>query len=126
MPWPTLSLVSVGITVVLGQIAMNDMMGHNASGIEILIEVRVFNSVQRKIGGDVTRSMSLPAGSTVRDVFTHLNIREQDVFLVWCNGRDITRTMPGTVNMEFVPDHGDTIAISGAVPYSWGLGSPVV
>lgn len=105
---------------------MNNMMGHNASGIEIEIEVRLFNSIQRNVGGNIKRSLTLPAGSTVGDVFSQLRIREEDVFLVWCNGRDITRTMPGTVNMEFVPDHGDVIAISGAVPYSWGLGSPVV
>jgi len=105
---------------------MNDMIGHNAAGIEIEIEVRVFNSIKRQIGGDVKRSMMLPAGSTMGDVLNRLNIREQDVFLVWCNGRDVTREMPGTVNMDFAPDHGDTIAISGAVPYSWGLGSPVV
>ncbi len=102
------------------------MMGHNAAGIEIEIEVRLFNSIQRDVGGAVKRPMTLSAGSSIGDVFSRLGIREHDVFLVWCNGRDITHDMPGTINTDYVPEHGDVIAISGAVPYSWGFGSPIV
>lgn len=102
------------------------MLGHNTSGIDIEIEVRLFNSIQRDVGGPVSRTLTLPAGSTVTDIFSQLRIREQDVFLVWCNGRDVTKSMPGEINTDFAPDHGDVIAISGAVPYSWGFGSPIV
>ncbi len=102
------------------------MIGHNVSGIDIDVEVRVFNSIQRDVGGPVSRSLTLPAGSTIADIFSQLNIREKDVFLVWCNGRDVTRRMPGEINTDFAPEHGDVIAISGAVPYSWGYGSPIV
>jgi len=33
---------------------------------------------------------------------------------------------PGEDHAVQVADHGDVIAISGAVPYSWGFGSPIV
>ncbi len=102
-------------------------IGHNVSGIEIEIEVRLFNSVLQRVGGDVSRPMVLPAGSSVADVLAQLRIRTGDVFLVMCNGRDITRGLISDgINVEFAPEHGDVIAISGAVPYSWGYGAPVV
>lgn len=103
-----------------------NMIGHNTKDIDIEIEVRLFNSIHRDLGGPVSRPMTLPAGGTVADIFSRLGVCERHVFLVWCNGRDVTRDMPGTINTGFAPEHGDIIAISGAVPYSWGFGSPIV
>ena len=101
-------------------------IGHNTDGLDIEIEVRVFNSIQQKIGGRIARPMPLPAGGTVGDILANLKVNEKDVFLVWCNGRDITRDLNSGVNTSFAPEHGDVIAVSGAVPYSWGFGSPIV
>jgi hypothetical protein len=101
-------------------------IGHNAGGIDIEVEVRVFNSIQQKIGGKIARPMTLPAGGTVGDILSRLKVSAEDVFLVWCNGRDITRDLNSGVNVDFAPEHGDVIAVSGAVPYSWGFGSPIV
>ncbi len=101
-------------------------IGHNTGGLEIEVEVRVFNSIQQKTGGNVSRAMTLPAGGTVGDILSRLKVNATDVFLVWCNGRDITRDLNSGVNTDFAPEHGDIIAVSGAVPYSWGYGSPIV
>jgi len=102
------------------------MIGHNTSGIDIEIEVRLFNSIQRDVGGSIQRPMTLPAGATVADILSRLQINLRDVFLVFCNGRDVTRDMPGTIDTDYAPEQGDVIAISGAIPYSWGYGAPVV
>jgi hypothetical protein len=43
------------------------------------------------------------------------------------NGRDITPGLVGGDIKDYhVLDDGDVIALSGAVPYSYGYGSPVV
>jgi hypothetical protein len=43
------------------------------------------------------------------------------------NGRDITPGLVGDSIRDYhVLDDGDVIALSGAVPYSYGYGSPVV
>jgi hypothetical protein len=51
-----------------------------------------------------------------------------EIFLVLRNGRDITPGIyqGGQVNQDVVLDHGDIIAFSGPVPYSFGYGAPVV
>lgn len=101
-------------------------IGHNAAGIEIDIELRLFNSVARKADGAARRRLTLPAGSTVGDILAAIGVRVEDVFLVLCNGRDVTRGLYGDVNTGYAPEDGDVIAVSGAVPYSWGYGAPVV
>jgi hypothetical protein len=104
-------------------------IGHNAGDVSITVEVRLFNSLTRHAGpaGPVDR-LELPAGATVGDVVDRLRLPPADVFLVLRNGRDVSPGVygGGSINREAVLDHGDILAFSGPVPYSFGFGAPVV
>ena len=104
-------------------------IGHNASGLEIEIEVRLFNSLVRHGGAEgPVRRITLPAGATVGEIVSLLGLPPRDVFLVLRNGRDVSSGLygGGLFNREAVVDDGDVVAFSGPVPYSFGYGAPVV
>jgi hypothetical protein len=62
-------------------------IGDNSADAEIRIEVRVFNSLARYISDHSRRcDMALLAGSIVADILSQLEIPENQVFLVLCNG----------------------------------------
>lgn len=107
---------------------MADMLGHNWRGATITVEVRLFNSVSRYGGGPCgPRAVTMPAGSTIRDLIGGLGIPVQDLFLVMVNGRDITSGRVGAaINGSREIDDGDVVALSGPVPFSYGYGAPVV
>jgi hypothetical protein len=103
-------------------------IGHNSANIEITVEVRTFNSLA-KYGPRGRRNllMSLPAGTTIGELASRLGIARSEIFLVLVNGRDITPGLVGDAVKELhVIEEGDVVAFSGAVPYSYGYGSPVV
>jgi hypothetical protein len=103
--------------------------GHNSADIRVEIEVRLFNSISRYGGNKGSfQRLSLPAGSDVGTILSHLKIPLEKVFLVYANGRDITREAPrmGGIRTTYVLEDGDVIALSGPVPYSCGYGAPVV
>ena len=101
--------------------------GHNAAGITVTVEVKLFNSLSR-YGGEAgpVRRMALPAGSEVGEILRLLRIPLPEVHLVFVNGRDITPTLGAGVRTSRVVEEGDVVALSGPVPYSWGYGAPVV
>ena len=102
-------------------------IGHNVRGATIAVEARLFNSLTGFAPpGRARQTVHLPAGSTVGDLMRVLGLPAHEVFLVLRNGRDVTRSLHGPVNTEAVLDHGDVVAFSGPVPYSWGYGAPVV
>ena len=104
-------------------------IGHNASGLDIEIEVRLFNSLVRHGGPEgPVRRLTLAAGATVGEVVDRLHLPPAEVFLVLRNGRDVSPGIygGGRFNREAVLDDGDVIAFSGPVPYSFGYGAPVV
>ncbi len=76
--------------------------------------------------GDMLTHAPLPARRTGGDLMRLLAVPVGEVYLVLCNGRDITRSLHTEINTESVIDDGDVIALSGPVPYSWGYGAPVV
>ncbi len=98
--------------------------GANAAHIALAVEVRLFNSLARQ--RRARDRLTLPAGSTVGDVLRHCGVAANEVFLVLCNGRDVTASLHTGPNLDRALDDGDVIALSGPVPYSWGYGSPVV
>jgi hypothetical protein len=104
------------------------LIGDNIGGGRVTVEVRLFNSITRYAkGAGTTRSLTLPAGTSVGDLAVQLEIPRQALHLVMVNGRDIT---PGLVGAEVRAEHqledGDVVAFSGPVPYSYGYGAPVV
>ncbi|NLH82025.1 MAG: MoaD/ThiS family protein [Phyllobacteriaceae bacterium] len=104
-------------------------IGHNAAGATITVEVRLFNSLVRHGGPEgPVRPLTLAAGATVGDVVDRLRLPIADVFLVLRNGRDVSPGVyrGGCVDREARLDHGDVVAFSGPVPYSFGFGAPVV
>ena len=106
----------------------DSMLGHNSQGLEITIEVRLFNSVAKLAGeGGSVRKLTLPAGGRVGDVVTQLKIPKDKVFVALVNGRDVT---PGLIGADIRTGHeledGDVVAFSGPIPYSYGYGAPVV
>ncbi len=103
-------------------------IGHNSSGATIAVEVRLFNSVARFAnGGGWRRTLALAPGATVSDVLARLAIPPGEVFLLMVNGRDVTPGVVGApVRTARELDHGDVVALSGPVPFSWGYGTAVV
>jgi len=103
-------------------------IGDNNAGASVCVEVRLFNTLSRRNGGDSGgREMHFAAGSSMADLLHELEIPRAEIFLVMVNGRDIT---PGLYNNQVRTDYflqdGDVVALSGPVPYSWGYGSPIV
>lgn len=102
------------------------VIGHNAAGLVVRCQAKLFNSIARYAGRDgPVRRLSLPAGSDIGDLLRELRVPVGDVFLVFVNGRDISPGL-GRLRTGYVIEEGDVIALSGPVPYSWGYGAPVV
>lgn len=103
-------------------------IGHNSAGLTVAVEVRMFNSVTRFAGPEGhKRRLEVPVGTTVGDLADRLAIPRSELFLVLVNGRDITPGLVGAaVEGNRTVEEGDVVAFSGAVPYSYGYGSPVV
>ncbi|MFY0613243.1 MAG: MoaD/ThiS family protein [Hyphomicrobiaceae bacterium] len=105
------------------------LIGHNSADLTVEVETRLFNTLSRYADAEGRhRKMELSAGATVGDLIALIGIPVSEIFLVLCNGRDITPGLyqAGAVNREHVISDGDVIAFSGPVPYSYGYGSPVV
>ena len=103
-------------------------LGHNSQGLAFEVEVRLFNSMTRYARGPgVKHRMAIEPGTTVGELASRMGIPLSEIFLAMINGRDIT---PGLVGAEIrehrVIEQGDVVAFSGAVPYSYGYGAPVV
>jgi len=103
-------------------------LGHNIADIELTVEVRLFNAIARYAGpAGPRRQLTVPAGTTVGELADRLGVPRKELFLVLVNGRDITPGLVGDAVRDYhVLDEGDVVALSGAVPYSYGYGSPVV
>ncbi len=106
----------------------NNNIGHNSEAAGVTIESRLFNSLTKYTDAKGWREkINLPAGSTVRDLIEKLNLPRSEIFLVLCNGNDISPGIVGAeVNLSAVLEDGDVIAFSGPVPFSYGYGAPVV
>lgn len=101
-------------------------IGHNSGELTISIQVRLFNRVYRAFGnGQMSRTLEVPVGTQVGDILNLLQVPESEVFIAFINGRDISAS-PGALQRSHELDEGDTLALSGPVPYSWGYGAPVV
>ena len=88
------------------------------------VEIRFFDSMRRHSGGKLTRLLELNDQPTVLDVIRCFRIPPEDVHLVFRNGRVIGHSVDETE--DTIIRQGDTIGLSGPVPYSRGYGSPVV
>lgn len=112
-----------------GTVNGNAGIGHNTSGIVLEVEARFFNSLAKYSGHDgLCRKVELPAGSRVGDLIDMFRLPAAEIYLVLLNGRDITPGpyQGGVVNREVALEHGDVVAFSGPVPYSFGYGAPIV
>lgn len=107
---------------------MSATIGHNTQGISIDIEVRFFNSVLPYANGKGIRQMlSVEPGTTIGDLAARVGIPLDKLFLVLVNGRDVTKGLVGAgIDPRYMVEAGDVVAFSGAVPYSYGYGAPVV
>ena len=107
---------------------MSAAIGHNSHDVSIEVEVRLFNAITKYANGEGSAfRLALPAGTTVGELAAQLGIPRRDLFLVLVNGRDITPGLVGDAVKDYhVIEDGDVIAFSGAVPYSYGYGAPVV
>lgn len=88
----------------------------------IKLEIRLFNKLYKFARNGAHRfELDVPQDTTYSGLLEILNIPENEVFLALRNGR----------NIELFPrndilNNGETIALSGPVPYSRGYGAPVV
>lgn len=103
-------------------------IGHNVQGLSIDIEVRFFNSILPYANGRGVRQMlSVEPGTTIADLAARLGIPLEKLFLVLVNGRDVSKGLVGAeIDGRYMVEAGDVVAFSGAVPYSYGYGAPVV
>ena len=103
-------------------------IGDNSRGLTVTVEVRLFNCIVQYAGrAGWRRKLEVPVGTAVGELAEQLGIPIERLFLVLVNGRDITPGLVGDrVNGNHQLEEGDVIAFSGAVPYSYGYGSPVV
>ena len=103
-------------------------LGHNVHGANVQFTLKLFNSLATQIErGHFAREVSLPVGSTVKDLCDELKLATDRVFLVLVNGSDISSGCVGEpVRTDYYIQDGDVVALSGPVPYSWGYGAPVV
>lgn len=103
-------------------------IGHNIGEAPIEVEVRLFNSLIRHGDGRGNRfRISVQPGTTIGELATLLEIPRAAIFLVLVNGRDISPGLVGAgVRADCEIEHGDVVAFSGAVPYSYGYGAPIV
>ncbi len=102
-------------------------IGHNLPDGPVRVTVKLFNKVAAETGvGAGEMRLELEPGSTIADVVAKLGIPLNEVFLVLLNGRDVTPTLRGPLNVDEFLEDGDVIAFSGPVPYSAGYGAPVV
>ena len=103
-------------------------IGHNSHGVEISVQVRLFNSVggynPEKSGWPV---VTLPAGGNIGDVARQLGVPKEKIFVALVNGKDVTPGLIGNdIRTSYELEDGDVVAFSGPVPYSYGYGAPVV
>ena len=106
-------------------------IGHNSADLTIDFVVKGFNSITPYVAKNgAPLPMTMKAGSTVRELVEQLGIPKDKIFLVFKNGRDVTKGIyPANnpkCNFEVIIDEGDHISFSGPVPYSYGYGSAVV
>ena len=106
-------------------------IGHNSADVNIDFVVKGFNSITPYVAKNgAPLPMTMKAGTTVRDVVDLLGIPKDKIFLVFKNGRDVTKGIyPANnpkCNFDVVIEEGDHISFSGPVPYSFGYGSAVV
>lgn len=109
-------------------------IGHNWAPGVIEVEVRFYNSlaaVGRTHGAGsngARRFLTLPAGSTVTDAIRELNLPLRDIYVVFRNGHNLLRNRGHGIEIDTGHglEHGDVLAFSGPVPFSWGYGAPVV
>lgn len=106
-------------------------IGHNTAPETVRFIVKGFNSISpyvEKTGAPM--EMTMPFGSTLKDLVALLNIPDFKIFLAMKNGRDVTTglypSQKPVVNLKVEIEEGDHISFSGPVPYSYGYGSPVV
>ena len=103
-------------------------IGHNRCGATIQVEIKLFNSLAVFGGARGSRfRLAVEEGTTIGDVLALLRVPRKEVYLAFVNGRDVTPGLVGAaLRTGHELDHGDVLALSGPVPYSFGYGSPVV
>lgn len=101
-------------------------IGHNSGDVMVTVRAKLFNSVVEPGSGPRLRDLTLAVGATLGDLVHQLDIKESALFIVWANGRDVTKRLGDSINLDYILIDGDEIALSGPIPYSWGYGSPVV
>lgn len=102
-------------------------MGDNSGEAPtIAIRLKMFNSLSPYAGGSGPREMEVPAGTVVGDLVGRFGVPVDKIYLVLVNGKDITRQKGVPVNLSRELEHGDEVALSGPVPYSWAYGAPIV
>lgn len=92
------------------------------------VEVRFFNSLTRYNAGQIRRVVTLPPSARVANALCCLSVPESEIFLALLNGRNIMRGFGcGSGIEDDLPiGPGDTLALSGPVPFSRGYGAAVV
>lgn len=102
------------------------IIGHNSGDVVVTVRAKLFNSVIPAGSGPRLHDLTFAVGATLNDLVQKLGIEKSAIFIVWANGRDVTKRLGDSINLDYVLTHGDEIALSGPIPYSWGYGSPVV
>jgi sulfur carrier protein ThiS len=90
--------------------------------MKIDIEIRLFNSLS-KYG---IKQLGLQEPCTVADALDQLPIPPEEIYVALLNGKNITESLGGMVEGGHRLIDGDTLALSGPIPFSRAYGAPVV
>lgn len=89
------------------------------------VQVRVFNSLRGYVDleGKSYVQLSLPDGSTPRQILKVLRIPAEEVYVLMVNGQ-----VPGgrMRNLDVVLNDQDRVALSGPFPFHRAYGAPVI
>lgn len=88
----------------------------------INIEIRLFNS----LGKYGIKQLNLQEPCTAAGALDRLPIPPGEIYVVLLNGSNITESLGGRVEGGHRLNDGDTLALSGPVPFSRAYGAPVV
>ena len=86
------------------------------------IEVRIYNSLQKFVSNPRFH-LEIEGEVTVAKLVEQLRIDGREIYVAFKNGMPLGRGMAAAADTTL--RDGDSIALSGPIPFSWGYGAPV-
>jgi sulfur carrier protein ThiS len=86
------------------------------------IEVRIYNSLQKFVA-QPRITLDIQGQVSVAAQVHQLGIDGREIYVAFKNGKPLGRGMAAAADTTL--SNGDSLALSGPIPFSWGYGAPV-